>query len=138
MIQPVDNKSLKIEEFYNFTFLLYRYNPLRKLVEVNIDGKKAKFVMTRDEFYQFVETCCGSKIAGHLTQVTTQWDVYYLYNRQENTNKLINLKKEKVNARFTLEDFMKCEQEQQNKNPVDPFQKMNSDYASFVNSIIYK
>lgn len=129
-------KDKKIEEFYNFSFILYRYISTRDIVEVIIDGKKAKFLMKRDDFENFIRESCNDEIAGKLRLATCHWDVYFLYDRQNNKNKMLHLKAEKFNTRFTKEDFAKCEKSK--KVPLNGFEKLNQDFNSIVNSIIYK
>lgn len=98
--------SEEIAEFGNFTYILYKFNPIHKKVQINIDGGRAKFVLSKDEFYKFIKEACNDNIAMELRNSTSYWDTYFLYNRQTNSNKMISLRGDKNNHRFTREEII--------------------------------
>lgn len=125
--------SNEVCEFGNFIFLLYKFNPLIKKVILNVDGGKARFVLSKDEFYNFIKTSCNENIAMILRDSLSYLDTYFLYNRKNNTNKMVTMKKENLSHRITRQEYSS-----QYEEKIDPFYSLVNQYNETVNYLLPK
>ena len=123
--------SEEVDEYGNFFFLLYKYNPLLKRVQLNIDGGKARFILTKEEFYKFLCNTCNSNVAMNLQGALNYWDTYFLFDRDKGTNKMITMKKDKVKKRFNQSDYQTMEKER-----IDPFYNLVGQYNEMLKDTI--